>query len=55
MKASIPSADCDRSKATGDYGIFKLCSTIANDVLGIRNTRLSWQNQHSTRKRLLTS
>jgi len=32
MKASILRADFDRSKATGDYGIFLLGSTITNDT-----------------------
>jgi len=37
MKASIPSADYDRSKATRDYGIFQLGCKITNDARCTRN------------------
>jgi len=36
MKASIPRADFDKSKATEDYGLFQLGSSITND------TRCTW-------------
>jgi hypothetical protein len=39
MKASIPSADYDRSKLAGDNGILQLGNTITNDVRCTRNLK----------------
>jgi hypothetical protein len=59
LKATIPNEDYGRSKQTGEFEIFDLCSVTTRGVrcrLQVRSDPgLSWQQQHSTRRLFSTA